>query len=338
MIQQYPFFANLLELRREQFERNTAHMNLSKEEKDRRWRIFEQQQAAEMAMAMHAMNGQSNFAPFESTWTTNNVFGLTSSRFAISSLYNGNNINTPVSSTISPNNTIKLPLVPYGMYNFYVDWGDGNVDLIIRWDQPEATHRYSTPGTYNVKILGAIYGWSFNMGGDREKIISIEQWGCLRFLDQPDYPRNTVISQQTGFFCGCGRLDLSNVRDVPYLKNLSSLRNMFKWAWNNTNTAANPPYIGIGNRFPVNRLNEWDVSTIKDFSSMFENQPYFNQDLGQWDVSNATDMSFMFAGSYFPLGANALTNNFFNNGGAQNTSDNPGIGNWKTGNLSLIHI
>ena len=100
MIQNYPFFANLLELRKEQFERNTAHMNLSKEEKDRRWRVFEQQQAAEMAMAMQAMNGQSNFSAFESTWKTDNT--VSGSGYLFSGLPTSQLVNRPRAS-ISPN-------------------------------------------------------------------------------------------------------------------------------------------------------------------------------------------------------------------------------------------
>ena len=90
-------------------------MNLSKEEKDRRWRVFEQQ-AAEMTMAMQGMNGQSNFTAFESTWKTDNT-SASNSRF-IGPL--GITIGSRTSSATA-SNTIKLPLVSNGSYNFYVD-------------------------------------------------------------------------------------------------------------------------------------------------------------------------------------------------------------------------
>jgi surface protein len=383
MIQNYPFFANLLELRKEQFERNTAHMNLSKEEKDRRWRVFEQQQAAEMAMAMHAMNGQSNFSAFESTWKTDNTVS------ASGYLYSGSSTSTQVNrprASISPNvsgatgstsltfasppttssgsealfvgayifgggltggtkisnisgntitltlptsrvttnaqlfvslttlpNQIRLPLVSNGSYNFYVDWGDGNVDLITRWDQPEVLHTYSTAGTYNVKILGNITGWNFAFNTDANKIIKINKWGCLRFVD----PSSSISS---GFFCGCNALDLTEVSDLPYLRNLSSLKNMFAYFWAERSQGTSPPRI--------NRLNEWDVSFIQDFSGMFQQNQYFNQNIGDWDVSNATNMSAMFA-SYQSVGG-GLQPGIFDNGGSDS------IGNWKVGKVTSM--
>ena len=277
MIQNYPFFANLLELRKEQFERNTAHMNLSKEEKDRRWRVFEQQQAAEMAMAMQAMNGQSNFSAFESTWTTDLTGPLTTPTF------NGGSSGAITrTSTPSASNQVRLPLVSNGSYNFFIEWGDGKIDLITRWNQAETTHTYPTAGTYQIKILGGIYGWSFNFSGDSPKIRSIEKWGCLRFVDP------NVIAPSTGFFAGCRNLNLRNVQDIPFLKNISSLRGMFKSAWQQGGN-------GIGS-FSINNLNLWDISSIKDLSQMFENLQNFNQYIGDWDTSNVENMSFMFVG------------------------------------------
>lgn len=383
MIQNYPFFANLLELRREQFERNTAHMNISKEEKDRRWRVFEQQQAAEMAMATQGMNGQSNFTAFESTWKTDNTVsaggylfsdsststlvnrpraiisptvsgatGSTSLTFASApttssgsqALFvgahifggglaggtkitniSGNTISiTPpttrntstaqllVSLTTLPNQ-IRLPLVSNGSYNFYVDWGDGKVDLIRSWNQPEVLHTYSTAGTYNVKILGNITGWDFSFNTDANKIIKINKWGCLRFV-------NPLSSISSGFFCGCNALDLTEVSDLPYLRNISSLKNMFAYFWAERSQATTTPII--------NRLNEWDVSFIQDFSGMFQQNQYFNQNIGGWDVSNATNMTAIFA-SYQSVGA-TLQSGIFDNGGSDS------IGNWKVGKVTSM--
>jgi surface protein len=387
MIQNYPFFANLLELRKEQFERNTAHMNLSKEEKDRRWRVFEQQQAAEMAMAMHAMNGQSNFSTFESTWKTDNIISgnaqlLTSegaqtvvrrSRVAITPTVNitignpnltfasppttsagsgalfvgafltqdatgiaggttisaisGNTITVSpaptaarANSTLFVNlntrpNQIRLPLVSNGSYNFYVDWGDGKIDLITRWDQPEVTHTYAAAGTYNVKIFGSIIGWDFAFSPDANKIIRINKWGCLRFVD----PSSNLTS---GFFCGCNALDLTQVSDLPFLRNLSSLKNMFATFWGERSVGISPPII--------NRLNEWDVSNIQDFYGVFQQNQYFNQDIGQWDVSSATNMNCMFA-SYISAGGTPQKGSFDNGG-----SDS--IGNWDVSNVTNMAL
>ena len=49
--------------------------------------------------------------------------------------------------------------------------------------------------------------------------------------------------------------------------------------------------IKIRKNFDVSR---WDVSNVKDMSSMFNGCKYFNCDLSNWDVSNVEDMLCMF--------------------------------------------
>src|SRR5690625_6442925 len=44
--------------------------------------------------------------------------------------------------------------------------------------------------------------------------------------------------------------------------------------------------------------SRWDVSNVKDMSTMFHNARHFNQDIGNWDVSNVTNMTGMFAGTW----------------------------------------
>src|SRR5438270_10064387 len=51
---------------------------------------------------------------------------------------------------VSSFNQIKLPLTNNGIYNFSIQWGDGNNNTITAWDQPEIIHNYTIPGVYNV--------------------------------------------------------------------------------------------------------------------------------------------------------------------------------------------
>jgi surface protein len=46
-------------------------------------------------------------------------------------------------------------------------------------------------------------------------------------------------------------------------------------------------------------IGDWNVSLVKDFSSVFQDYYKFPIDLSGWDVSSATDMSRMFANTYF---------------------------------------
>ena len=93
---------------------------------------------------------------FESTWdTTNTSFGSSAA------------------------NQIQLPLESTGIYNFFIEWGDGNSDTITAWNDPTTLHTYTTPGIYTIKIYGQLEGWRFNFTGDKNKILSIQSRNAI---------------------------------------------------------------------------------------------------------------------------------------------------------------
>jgi len=167
--------------------------------------------------------------------------------------------------TTTPSETITLPLVSGGTYNFTVKWGDGTIDTITAYNQAEVTHTYATAGTYTVTIAGTIEGWQFNNAGDKDKIQTIESYGSL------------VLT--TGFeFFGCSNLT-STATDAPTISTTSLVRT-FRGC-TNFNGA-------IGN---------WDVSGVTNMSNMFLSASSFDQDLGSWDVSSVSNMQSMFQGA-----------------------------------------
>jgi hypothetical protein len=58
-----------------------------------------------------------------------------------------------------PDETITIPTFGSG-YDYYVDWGDGNIDYNITCD---ASHSYTTAGTKNIKISGDFPRIYFNV-------------------------------------------------------------------------------------------------------------------------------------------------------------------------------
>lgn len=44
-------------------------------------------------------------------------------------------------------------------------------------------------------------------------------------------------------------------------------------------------------------LNDWDVSRVNSFASIFSNAKKYNQPLNKWDTANSTNFSFMFSGA-----------------------------------------
>ena len=48
----------------------------------------------------------------------------------------------------------RMALKNTGTYNFTIDWGDGNSDVITSWDQAEVYHTWAGTGPYTCSING----------------------------------------------------------------------------------------------------------------------------------------------------------------------------------------
>lgn len=179
---------------------------------------------------------------------------------------------TEASGDMPGNTTIGIPLTVDGTYDFYIDWGDGNVDHITTYDDPANTHTYDTPGVYTVKIDGQCEGWNFNTSpfGYSENIIDITQWGNVKIDD------NTNAG---GYFYFTTNLIQISASDSPDLSNTTSLSGAFSQS-------------GIVN---IASLNLWDTSTIVDMSYCFYSAFYFEGvGIEGWNVQNVTTMAAMF--------------------------------------------
>src|SRR5690606_29347006 len=78
--------------------------------------------------------------------------------------------------TTASNETVTIPTHPSETYLYNVDWGDGSSDTNVSGD---ATHTYTTAGTYTVKITGGFPYIYFGTSADRNKILAITQWGDM---------------------------------------------------------------------------------------------------------------------------------------------------------------
>lgn len=208
--------------------------------------------------------------------------------------------------------SITLPLVETGNYNFTISWGDGNTSLITQWNQSEATYNYSIHGKYTLIILGIIEGFSFNNGGDVEKIVDISQWGNLSFGDT------------TSHFYGTSNLDIS-ATDAPNLSETTSLQNTFRES-------------GIGET----DFSKWNTSSITSMHSLFQDASNFNGNVENWNTSNVTSMNSLFRGA----------TNFNRNISSWDTSNvltfarlfqdaisfNQSLNNWNISNVRSLYV
>jgi surface protein len=213
----------------------------------------------------------------------------------------------------SSNNQFTIPTnssSPH-TYNYTVDWGDGTTSTAVSDD---ITHTYSVAGTYTITITGDFPQIYFNNVGDKEKILSIENWGD-----------NLWQSFEKSFY-GCSNLVI-NATDAPNLTNVTNMESMFN--------DASSLGTGTGNW-------DWNTSSVIDMGFMFYNATAFNQDIGNWDTNSVSNMSAMFAfcPSFNQDISNWNTNNVTNMGlmFVSASSFNQDIGNWNTSNVTTMRF
>ena len=206
----------------------------------------------------------------------------------------------------SSSTSITIPTNPAYAYSYDVDWdNDGTFDQFgITGD---VTHDFGVSGTYTIRIQGSFPSIYFNATMDRQKILSVDQWGTIGW------------SSMYRSYNGCTFLQVS-ASDSPDLSAVTSMEAMFEGAgsvnanlnsWNTTNVT------NMNSLFATSNFNgdisSWNTANVTNIGGMFATNPAFNQDLSGWDVSSATDASGMFSGA---------------------TSFNQNIGGWNTGGLA----
>ncbi len=236
-----------------------------------------------------------------------------------------------LSTGSSSNNQFKLPFISGYIYSCIVDWGDGIRNKITAYNQAETTHTYSSIGTYTIKITGICESIYFNNTGDRLKILTIEQWGSIKW--------KTFLSA----FNGCSNLT-GNFTDNPNLESVTILANMFLGAssfngdislWNISNITNISAMFREASSFNQD-ISLWDTSNVTTMSQLFYNASSFNQDISLWDTSSVISMQNMFYGAtlfnqnisiWNTLNVNDMRSMFYN------TSFNQNISIWDTSSV-----
>ncbi len=189
----------------------------------------------------------------------------------------------------SGDTSITIPTFGTG-YNYDVDWNNDGV-----FDEfgltGNVTHDFGTAGTYTIRIQGDFPQIYFNNSGDKDKFLSVDQWGKQQWRSMAEA------------FYGCTNFTVQ-ATDTPDLSVCASMQNTFRDAvsfnqnindWDVSNiTQMNGTFNGAYN---FNQpLNNWDTSNVTTFNFMFNGASAFNQDLSAWNTSKVTNMYAMFKG------------------------------------------
>ncbi len=198
-----------------------------------------------------------------------------------------------------------------GNADYRIDWyekSDPTVTGTITDATGAQTITFPEAGTYVVQVHAPFNRIVFANGGDKGKLLEINQWGSIAW------------TSMSNAFYGCSNMD-GTFTDTPDLSNMTNMFRMFRGA-----SSFNQDIGG------------WNTGNVTDMSVMFFDASAFNQDIGGWNTGNVEDMASMFGGaSSFnqPIGGWNTGNvenmiNMF--GGA--SSFNQDIGGWNTGNAN----
>jgi len=183
-------------------------------------------------------------------------------------------------------NQFTLPLLTGQTYNAVINWGDGNSTNQTTDVSP--THAYSVSGTYQVSISGTFPAIYFNNGGDRLKLLSIDNWGDI------------VWGTMTGAFYGCANMT-GTYTDYPDTSNVTDMFAMFAGC-SLFNSAVNFDTSNVTTMFSMffnctlfNQAVAFDTSSVTTMYQIFYGCPAFNQAV-VFDTSSVTNMGSMFYG------------------------------------------
>lgn len=232
----------------------------------------------------------------------------------------------------SNNDQITIP-TQGGGYNYTVDWGDGTMPTV---ETGNAIHTYAVSGTYTVSIIGDFPRIFFSTSGDKDKILTIQQWG------------NNTWTSMGGAFSGCSNLqgnfvdrpDLSGVTDASAMFSGATVFNHYIGDWDVSNVTDMKSIFFLAKSFNQD-IGNWDVSNVTNMSALFVDTP-FNQDIGSWDVSNVTDMEYMFrlASSFDQDISNWNVSNVTSMQSMFNHAEsfNQDIGNWNVSSVTDMAV
>jgi surface protein len=218
------------------------------------------------------------FIPFSLAFLSQNIYGQDNESVWFVTKWKTDNPGTSNSTSIT------IPTFPGITYNYNVDWNnDGVADQI--GITGSVTHNFGSPGTYFIRISGIFPRIYFNYGGDRRKLLEVNQWG-------------TGIWTNMAFaFNGCENMNI-NANDAPNLSMATSMEAMFLGATNlnadlsawNVSTITNMAFLFYKTTNFNGALNTWNVSNVTNMFAMLAEATSFNQAIGNWNIALASNM------------------------------------------------
>jgi surface protein len=184
---------------------------------------------------------------------------------------------------------------PALVYNFTVDWGDGNSDVISSWNDPLLSHTYAGSSTYTISISGICPNVSLGLSGPqsshRSKVTSIIAWGSPGFT----YLNNAFHDCYNMTITATDKPDFSAVTDVRWMfkECRSIVTGAEGWNFSVLQTTSIRYLFDHCDNFNSD-LSGWNLTGITDMEGVLNYCVDFNGSVAGWDTSAVTDMSYLF--------------------------------------------
>lgn len=207
---------------------------------------------------------------------------------------------------------IRIPTNGTLNYNYDIDVdNDGIFDLFNITGDTTLALGEEGDSLQTIRIRGDFPAIFFANQGDKEKLITVEQWGSIEWKT---FDRA---------FLGCSNLQITAV-DAPDLSQVSRMSAAFAGC-----TSLNAD------------INHWDVSQVTEMEGTFQMAISFNQPLDQWQVGQVTNMNslFSFCDSFNqPLNSWDVSQvNFMAGLFYQATAFNQPLDAWNTDNVIIMN-
>lgn len=199
-------------------------------------------------------------------------------------------------------------------YNCNVDWGDGNVENFTGTDgtAPTISHIYATTGVKTISISGTFPRICFNNGGDKLKILTVEQWGtgvwnsmyrafygCTNLTgNYTDIPDTHLVTDMTYMFYSCANFNSPVAFNTTLVTDMSGMFydcmvfNQLVSGFNTDNVTN--IYQLFQNCTAFNQsVSSWNTSKVTNMQSVFQNCTSFKQSLASWNIAAATSMDYI---------------------------------------------
>ena len=198
-------------------------------------------------------------------------------------------------------NDYTLGVDPSGTYDFTVNWGDGQSDVITSPTQPEITHSYSGAGARTISITPntaySVDHWSF--GRRSSSIASAALTDIFSFGDIYFYANEDIFYSCVNFNT------VANRAGAPTFQNTVIIDGFF-FRNDSLGTTTEPDFSGWGtftgtgfqfmrgdniDPFSSSRVNVNFSFTPTSLQEAFFNQILFNSPLSNWTVSSCNNFN-----------------------------------------------